>query len=246
MPYVNEQQIAVHKKILDFHNNTNISLVNGYVYYAIDKVANSSIKNALFHIEYGKVKKEPLSLYDERCSPLLSPYQLPTDMLKNALNSGNYFRFAFVRNPYSRLLSCYLDRILTATSRPRRQLNISLKAQGLGTGEVSFETFIRTICEQTSPQQNSHWRVQADDVAHPVLELDYIGKFESLWDDMRTLSKEIWGEVRPEMAIEGVNKSPKATNASDRLKQYYTPELAGLVAERYSADFELFGYETKM
>src|SRR5688500_17010737 len=132
-------QVKARKKLADFENNTNISLSNNYVYFAVDKVANSSIKNSLFEIEYAPVGKKALTLYDERCSPLLSPYQLPPTLLREVLNSGNYFRFAFVRNPYSRLLSCYLDRILTASSKPRRQLNALLKRHGEVPDNVSFE-----------------------------------------------------------------------------------------------------------
>lgn len=236
-------QVKARKKLADFENNTNISLRNRYVYFAVDKVANSSIKNSLFEIEYAPVGKKALTLYDERCSPLLSPYQVPQELLREVLNSGNYFRFAFVRNPYSRLLSCYLDRILTASSKPRRQLNAFLKRQGQESENVSFDQFIRAICQQEPIQQNSHWRVQTDDILHGLVDFDFIGKFENLWPDMAVVSSRIWGDLRPEMANKDVNKSPRATNAGGKLREYYTPELAALVAERFDSDFDAFGYE---
>jgi hypothetical protein len=236
-------QVKARKKLADFENNTNISLSNNYVYFAVDKVANSSIKNSLFEIEYAPVGKKALTLYDERCSPLLSPYQLPPTLLREVLNSGNYFRFAFVRNPYSRLLSCYLDRILTASSKPRRQLNALLKRHGEVPDNVSFEQFIRAICQQASNLQNSHWRVQTDDILYGLVDFDFIGKFENLWPDMAVVSSRIWGDLRPEMANKDVNKSPRATNAAGKMRDYYTAELAGLVAERFASDFEAFGYE---
>ena len=243
MALYDPSSIKHRKKLLDFENNTNISLRNRYVYFAVDKVANSSIKNSLFDIEYGPVGKKTVTLYDKRSSPLLSPYQLPPDLLREVLNSGNYFRFAFVRNPYSRLLSCYLDRILTASSKPRRQLNAFLKSRGEVIEDVSFESFIRAICAQTSNTQNSHWRVQADDILYGDVEFDFIGKFERLWQDMAIASSRIWGELRPEMANKDVNKSPRATNAGAKLREFYTPELAALVSERFAADFDAFEYE---
>ena len=45
------EDVKKHKKLVDFENNTNISLRHQYVYFAVDKVANSSIKNSLFEIE---------------------------------------------------------------------------------------------------------------------------------------------------------------------------------------------------
>lgn len=243
MALYDPSSIKHRKKLHDFENNTNISLRNRYVYFAVDKVANSSIKNSLFEIEYAPVGKKTVTLYDKRSSPLLSPYQLPPDLLREVLNSGNYFRFAFVRNPYARLLSCYLDRILTASSKPRRQLNAYLKSRGENTEDVSFSSFIRAICSQDSNTQNSHWRVQTDDILYGDIEFDFIGKFESLWEDMAIVSSRIWGELRPEMANKDINKSPRATHAGGKLHEFYTPELAALVVERFAPDFDAFGYE---
>src|SRR5690606_27263735 len=85
--------VARRKRPGDFENCTNISLRNRYVYFAVDKVANSSIKNALYTIELEPVKRPPPSPFDKRLSPLLSPFQLPPDLLDEVLNSGRYFRF---------------------------------------------------------------------------------------------------------------------------------------------------------
>ncbi|WP_158637103.1 sulfotransferase family 2 domain-containing protein [Arenimonas daejeonensis] len=242
MAIYDQTLIARRKRPIDFEDSTNISLRNKYVYFAVDKVANSSIKNSLYTIELESVNKAPPSPFDKRLSPLLSPYQLPPDLLRVVLNSGNYFRFAFVRNPYSRTLSCYLDRILNPTSKPRAHLLRTLKAKDVVTEDISFDLFVRTICAQKSPDQNSHWRVQADDILWGDMEFDFIGKFENLWEDMGEVSRRIWGEVRPPMAASEVNKSPKVTNAGSKLAQFYTPELADLIYERFRADFDAFGY----
>lgn len=246
MRITSDRDVRPYKTVGDYHNNTNISLVHRYVYFAVDKVANSSIKNALYLIEYEPVRKVPLTMFDERASPLLSPYQVPADTLEQVYYSGEYLRFAFVRNPYTRLLSCYLDRIQTATSRPRRQLNQFLARRGEQTAEVDFGTFIRAICQQTSPQQNSHWREQSDDLLYGHIELDFIGRFENLWSDMAQVSEKIWGEVKPQMSDSTVNKSPRATAADAKLLGYYTPELRDLVANRFAKDFENFGYDTEI
>ena len=236
--------IARRKRPGDFQNCTNISLRNGYVYFAVDKVANSSIKNALYTIELEPVGRKPPPPFNKGLSPLLSPFQLSPALLDEVLNSGRYFRFAFVRNPYARTLSCYLDRILNPNGKPRLHLLRILAAKGVvPEGEISFDTFVRTICEQPSREQNSHWRVQTDDLLWGEMEFDFIGHFERLWDDMAVVSERIWGKVLPPMAAAAVNKSPKVTNAGSKLRQYYTPELADLLYERFRSDFEAFGYD---
>lgn len=235
--------IRQRKRIGDFERNTNISLLNKYVYFAVDKAANSTIKQCLFEIEYSPIGATPLTLFDKRCSPLLSPYQLPSDLKQQALMSDEFFRFAFVRNPYSRLLSCYLDRILRQTSRPRRELNIELKKRGTSTAEVTFEAFVQITCNQRSPAQNSHWRRQYDDLCCDLVELHYIGRFETLWSDMARVSERIFGKLMPEMCDRGINKAPTQTSADQQVRQYYTQELADLVFESYEQDFKSFGYD---
>lgn len=234
--------VPKYKRYKDFENSTNISLRNRYVYFAVDKVANSTIKNAFFEIEYLPVKKPVLTLRDKRASPLLSPYQLGMPLLKEVLNSGNYFRFAFVRNPYSRLLSCYLDRILDTRSSPRKQLDAYLEKSGFATNNIAFTDFVRAACNQESPRQNSHWRAQTDDILLDHVDFDFIGKFENLWNDLADISRSIWGSVPAQMSNESVNKSPSVTGADSKLGEFYTPELVDMVATRYKEDFERFGY----
>jgi len=240
---MNEKEISKRKKINDYHNNTNISLVNRYVYFAVDKVANSTIKNALFEIEYLPVKKKVASLYDPRCSPLLSPYQLPEDIQRNVFaKDGGYFKFAFVRNPYSRLLSCYLDRILTTSSNPSRQFRKDIKNIHLTGSDISFTMFLETICKQKSPKQNSHWRDQSDDILFDMVPFDHIAKFENLWEEMAFISTQVFGKVHPLMEDRNINASPKKTDSDKKILEYYDQRLADMVYERFRADFENFGY----
>lgn len=244
MPLVDISQIEGRKKFRDFQSKTNISLQNRYVYVALDKVANSTVKDRLYRIEYEPVGWKAVTLFDKKCSPLLSPYQLPWDQVRDVLNGGNYTRFAFVRNPYTRLLSCYLDRIMRARSTPRRRL-MKQMGRSMGSSAPTFEEFVRTVTQQASVTQDSHWRDQSDELLIGTFDYDFIGKFEGLTDDMASISQMIWGELRPDMDLSGKknsNSSPRATGAGKSVVDYYTDEMARLVRDRYAADFENFGY----
>ena len=95
----------------DFLNHTYISLRNNYVYLAVGKAANSTVKHHLYELEYAGTRFKTKSLHDRQSSPLLSPFQLTDELLEDVFTSSKYFRFSLVRNPYTRLLSCYLDRM---------------------------------------------------------------------------------------------------------------------------------------
>ncbi|TLF47250.1 sulfotransferase family protein [Halomonas urmiana] len=235
---MNIHEVEKRKRSGDFQNNTNISLVNKYVYFAVDKAANSTVKHCLFEIEYRPVNKTILDIYDPRASPLLSPYQIPQDYFSSIMSGKDFYKFSFVRNPYSRLLSCYLDRIQTRTSRPSREFR-----KALGRETFTFSDFVTLVCSQASKAQNSHWREQSDDILFDLVDFDHIAKFENLWDEMEFLSKKIFGDVREEMVNKSVNSSPKQTGSDSKLLEYYDQYLLDMVYDRYSKDFENFGYE---
>jgi hypothetical protein len=224
----------------DFFNHTYVSLRNRYVYTAVGKAANSTVKHHIYKLEYEGTRFKIKSVHDRQSSPLLSPFQLPDDILEEVFTTPKYCRFSMVRNPYTRLLSCYLDRILPALSAPYRQL---LNAMGKPHGTpISFAEFIETVCKQKPFVQNNHWRLQTHEICAATKNYDYIGKQENFAADMTT----VWKHIAPDLAVpdfKGENKSPSITSARKFLQTYYSPELINLVSEAYREDFETFGYD---
>lgn len=232
-------KVASIKPKADFLNHTYISLRNAYVYFAVGKAANSTVKHHLYELEYAGTPFKTKSVHDRQSAPLLSPFQLPDDMLEEVFNSPKFFRFSVVRNPYARILSCYLDRIVPANSAPYRQLVI---AMGRSAGEaVSFEEFVRTICQQKPFEQNNHWRLQVSEICMAATKCDFIGKQETFAQDMAQIWRKVaGGRPMPDFAKE--NLAPSITSAEKRLDEYYTPELVDLVRKAYREDFETFDY----
>lgn len=237
MNFINEITKVKPKK--DFFNHTYISLRNHYVYTAVGKAANSTVKHYLYELEYTGSFFKTKTLHDRQCSPLLSPFQLPSPLLKEVFTSHLYYRFSMVRNPYTRLLSCYLDRIVPAHSAPYKQLLQTIgKPEG---SQISFQEFICAVCKQMPYDQNNHWRLQTSEILASNIEYDFIGKQESFADDMTT----IWSHIAPDFPIPNFtseNKAPSITSAAKRLHEFYTPELINMVREAYEEDFITFGY----
>lgn len=232
-------KVGAIKPKADFLNHTYISLRNHYVYTAVGKAANSTVKHHLYDLEYAGTRFKARSVHDRQSAPLLSPFQLPDDLMEEVFTSPRYFRFSVVRNPYARILSCYLDRIVPADSAPYRQLVLAMKRTA---GDaVSFPEFVRTICAQKPFDQNNHWRLQVSEIALSAIRYDFIGRQESFAKDMATIwSKVAPGHPAPDFAA--ANKAPSITSAEKRLTEFYTPELADMVRTAYREDFEAFGY----
>lgn len=240
------KNLTIHKTRRDIEIETHISLKHSYIYYQVSKAANSTIKYHLQNLEFEGTSFKINNVNNKHLSPHLSPYQLPKSVFLNMMRSKDVVNFTFVRNPYARLLSCYLHRILREPNSPSSN-KFSLLANGRRGAEVTFNDFVERICEQESSDMESHWRVQYDCIMYPHVGWSYIGRVENLMPDLERVFDLIRNrskmEYFPSMENSKVNASPMKTSADEKLREYVTPSLQKRIADRYHLDFETFGYE---
>lgn len=238
------QRVLALKPNQDFQINTHISLKNKYVFFQVSKVASSTVVHHLQSVEFKGSGFKVQNPNNKHVSPHLSPFQLSESGLLEVMESERYRKVAFVRNPFSRLLSCYLHRIVGAPDSPSARLFGRVS----GDEEVpSFERFIGVICEQNSREMDRHWRVQSDEVLADVVGLDFVGHFEKLGDDLCALEQYLFGgEAFDRTALRELNASPASTRSDARLREYYDKDLVERVVNRFARDFELFGYEPEI
>ena len=117
-----------------------------YVYVETPKAACTTIKRVLQEAETGSelVYDKPGDVHNRLRSPLLSP---TSDMaaFAAAMHDKDYFRFCFVRNPFIRILSCYLDKMV------KNQFERKRLAPKLGIdpeNPPSFNYFLHAVAEQ--------------------------------------------------------------------------------------------------
>ena len=92
----------VHESMLSY--GVHISLRHRYIYVETPKVACTTIKLALQRLEWGDSDYYPDNMeviHLRECSPLLTPRQILS--FPSALKNPYYFKFCFVRNPYTLL-----------------------------------------------------------------------------------------------------------------------------------------------
>ena len=140
--------------------------------------------------------------------------------IRDALDRGIFdeaFKFSFVRNPWDWQVSLYhfiLD-------RPHNPGHKATKAMG------SFRNFVLSR-EGLDFTQTS---CLVDESGN--LLVDYVGRFESLEKDFRTICKKIGIAAR----LPHVNKSARTD-----YREYYDGETRELTARLYAEDIERFGY----
>lgn len=148
------------------------------------------------------------------------------------------FRFCFVRNPYTRLLSAWLDKI------QGNQFQKSAITQQLGLGEdvsqpISFEQFVDAVVAQPVINMDQHWRVQYDQTYQTRIEYDQIGRFENFQHDLIGIMEKIGIDHQAYYRREAIH----ATSAGEKVRTHYTDALAEKVYEKYRIDFDHFGYD---
>lgn len=133
---------------------------------------------------------------------------------------NEYFKFAFVRNPWDRAYSWY--RNVLRDEFHLQELNIK--------PDISFREFLVNHVEQWALRPQLDWLVDENgDVA-----VDFVGRFENLDHDFSVICSKIGIQTTP---------LPNILNSgASRYIEAYDTETQELIYQRYKAEIELFGY----
>ena len=225
--------------IAEMNSVIHISLKHRYVFVEMPKVASSTIKLRLMNhealgldVKIGNPHPTPLE------SPFVKPYQLDRQGLTDIMEDPVFLKFCFVRNPFTRILSAYLDKI-ARSEREKRQIlrHLGHDPNDLSR-DVSFRDFLSTLKTMPRAQMDKHWRPQALQSFSPYLTHGFIGKFEHIDRDLKRLSNLVGLDLVTEATVHNAHK----TAASDKLGEYYDDECVALLTEIYAQDFKQFGY----
>lgn len=181
------------------------------IYIHIPKVAGKSISFAL----YGEDPRHQL----------LSDFQA-----LDPKKYDNYFKFAFVRNPWSKLYSAYNYLVKQNKEFPYGKYRW-LNKYG------SFQEFCLSGLSQNLVEDDIFFYKQVSYVQNlnGEVDTDFIGKFENLENDFQFVCEKL--QVDASLPIIG----------KTGVKQYYTEaynqQMIDIVAKLYSDDIDTFGYD---
>lgn len=228
-----------------------ISLLNHYVYFPIPKAANSTIKWLLYYFETGgrlsssstvfRKRNENSLVHDPYFGPLLLPASIEAgSQIDYDLMSPAFFRFSFVRNPYTRSLSAYLDRAQHGNSNLAKSVENSL-----GQSRFTFLQMLEAVAAMAEEERELHVKHQATLLGGGEIHINHVAFFENFAPECILLFQRIWPTLGEEVITAKLKEtmvSPARTEAESKIKAYLGPKEADLVYEMYRQDFELFGY----
>lgn len=225
----------------NFNYLTNISQKYKIVYFEIPKTGCSTIKKTLQYIESDgqAIKKE--QIHNKVNSPLKGIFDFDSKISENILSSDDWFKFVFIRNPYERVLSAYLDKIVTNQWEKKRRVG------GLGftfEDEISFLDFLEAISRQNPLDMDIHWRPQTYMLPLNFNEFDYIGRFENFathWNEVLILlQNRVQGEDKRLFTSQDVVFHK--TDAKNKINKYYGEKEKRIVQSLYEVDFDVLNY----
>lgn len=192
----------------------------GFFCNRVPKAANSTIVTNLVELKLGN------KINSKQSKKI---FRTPASLSKQEVQRfEQLFKFAVVRDPFSRTLSAYLDKIDRKYNQKEQKVTFKAFLQSLKAGKL---------------HSNLHWTPQTSLFLIPVEEFDFIGKFENLNTDLST----IIGKIKGETTEQGfVRAGPSSTSASDKVLKYYDDECVQLMQELFAQDFELLGYKNTL
>lgn len=197
-----------------------------FFYNRIPKVANTSITSVIANAK---------GFSDPDPRQIKKLFSIPSSMTEGQVNDllKNGFKFVFVRDPYSRVLSAYLDKVVRKNFFDTKIRTNYFSRNGKVPGFPEFLAYL----EHEGLYANAHWAPQVDLLLMPLSSFDFIGRFENVHQDMQTVMNRLnLGNASLP------NMEPRRTNASSLIDEYYSAPQLDMVARIYSADFSTFGY----
>ena len=145
----------------------------------------------------------------------------------------NYLKFTLVRNPYTRTLSAYLDKVARNKVVPQR---LARATRGQPPSFLDFCLYL----EDGGLNDAVHWSPQTSQLVLPVASLDKICKLERFDEDMQYVLAHIGGERFQEFQLGKYDTH--RTDSDQKRREYYCDRSREIVARLMADDFRLLGY----
>ena len=213
-----------------------ISHSRRFIFFHVAKTAGLSVRSVLlpYAEEPAKFKiTRPPAQKDGRPNPFFAVWEalllhatagdaqkeLPTAIFTN------YYKFAFVRNPWDWHVSMY-HFILNEPTHVRHDLVVSL-----GSFERYLDWVVATPLPYPKGATKHQYETLVDSTGH--LLVDYVGRYETLTHDFAHVCQQVGLTAQ----LPHLNRS-KHRN----FRAYYNEQSRRIVAEHFATDIHLFGY----
>jgi hypothetical protein len=225
-----------------------VSLEHKILYIETPKAACTTIKSLLrdlcgappieYPLDSWRESRRDMFIHIRSNVPLPSLLDLDEQTQRHVLTAPDFLRFSIVRNPYTRLVSAWRNKIMLCEPGYEHIYQElmgdmpSLYSKKL----LAFEQFLRFL--ETEPDLrscNGHWRRQVDLLLYPAIPYTHIGKLEQLPMTMDLIGKHL-GAAHP---LQVGRSNSTGGGGRDPIDAATAARIYAL----YTQDFEAFDYD---
>ena len=253
-PYV-VQEISSHYPHLDrteieqrIRHSSFVDVSKRYLYFEVPKAACTQMKELLrqqqgappLQLFVGKLMetRRNMFIHARENVPLPSLVDLDDATQKEVLESDSFFRFTIVRNPYTRLISAWKNKVVPCEPGAER-LYLAIKgrlpdmhAKDL----ITFDEFVNYLRAKSDlSEADPHWRRQVGHLFFEALSFSHVGKLENIAATLARFQQHL-GLAQP-LTVGRENVSAPVGLAT------YNQDLADKVYSLYQEDFERLDYD---
>lgn len=195
--------------------------------------------------------------------------------IQSVLRNPEYMKFGFVRNPYDRTVSAYLDKVMSMPIQSweyQEQMygmygEDPVKRAAANVTRPTFKEFLTAVhavirsprtaetdltkdaaYENNKSRRDLHWRPQVE-LLHPdLIHLDFVGRFDNLREDRQVVLDWMYQHTDRRMPPSGARIH--STNPADKHAIFKAlredGELRQLLLNTYQEDFERFNFSREV
>jgi hypothetical protein len=194
------------------------------LFNGIGKAGHSSVIVNLARAQYG----DEIPVGRAKSGSFQNPSTLSAAQVEEL---AGFFKFTLVRNPYTRTLSAYLDKVARQKVVPE---GLRRRAAGRPPSFLDFCLYL----DDGGLHDAVHWAPQTSMMVLPVPVLDLVAKLENFDADFRRVLEAIGLGDRFEVS----RHDPHKTDSDRKRAEYYCDRSREIVARLLAEDFRLLGY----
>lgn len=225
-----------------------VNVTKRYLYFEVPKAACTQMKELLrlqegappIKLFVGKLleTRREMFVHARENVPLPSLIDLNDATQRDALESSDFLRLTIVRNPYTRLVSAWKNKVVPCEPGCERlYLEIKGRLPDMHSKAlIAFDEFVGYLeskCDLSTCDQ--HYRRQVDHVFFEALNFSHVGKVENMAASLARLQQHLG-------LPESLTAGRKNVSAPVGLATY-NQNLADRVYSLYQPDFDRLGYD---
>lgn len=219
-----------------------------YVFIETPKAACSSIKWILYEIENRSNELIPfknestleMSIHYRDFNKINSLMDIDSELRIKILRDTRVVRFCVVRNPYSRLVSSWANKIRQREPGYDHFCCEIADLYKTSPDDISFFKFAQWVTEKQDPQKcNPHWKPMTNLLLPGIIDYTHVLHTENITEELQSILNIISPKKN---ALELLTKYRINESIPVEWKKLYNETLADMVYSYYKEDFDFFGY----